>query len=186
MARDDAIEHADGTVSVLLSPYDVRWPAEFASLAERLRTGLAGLAADVHHIGSTSVPGLLAKPRIDVQVSVTDVDDAVSRLATVPGLVAVPDNDDRRKRFLRGARSNVHVRRSGEFSGQAALLLRDYLRADDAARDRYAAVKERLATRAWVSVDAYADAKGDVVWSLLRAADGWAMGVGWVPPPSDG
>lgn len=186
VGRDDALEHDDGSVSVVLSPYDPAWPARFAGLAAALRAGLGGLPAEVHHIGSTAVPGLLAKPRIDVQVGVGDVDEAARRLAGVPGLVPVPGNDDRRKRFLRGDDVNVHVRRAGEFSGQAALLLRDFLRSDDAARDRYAAVKERLAARAWVSVDAYADAKGGVVWSLLRSADAWAMAVGWRPPPSDG
>lgn len=186
MGRDDALEHEDGTVSVLLSPYDADWPARFAAVAGLLRAALGDLPAAVHHIGSTAVPGLLAKPRIDVQVEVEDLDEGARRLAAVPGLVAVPGNDDRRKRFLRGEDVHVHVRQPGEFSGQAALLLRDFLRADDAARDRYAAVKERLAARPWVSVDAYADAKGDVVWSLLRSADAWAMAVGWRPPPSDG
>lgn len=183
---------ADGTLAVVVRPYDPSWPDAFAALATVLRTALVGRPADLHHIGSTAVPGLAAKPRLDVQVSVPDLaaaDQCLVLLAGGPlGLARSPGNTDRRKRFLSSSDPvpvNVHVRVRGEFSQQAALLLRDYLRADDAARDRYAGVKQRLAGRAWVSVDAYADAKGDVVWALLREADRWAAGIGWTPPPSD-
>lgn len=189
--RPDVIAHDDGTLSVVLVPYDPSWPARFADLAAGLR-GRLPVDVGIHHVGSTAVPGLAAKPRIDVQVSVPaplTLDAVAAGLTGVGGLASKPVGDDRRKRLLvthTPVAAHVHVRRAGELSGQAALLLRDFLRADDAARDRYRAVKERLAARRWVSVDAYADAKGDVVWSLLRAADSWAAASGWQAPPSDG
>jgi GrpB-like predicted nucleotidyltransferase (UPF0157 family) len=187
--RPDVLAHDDGTLSVVLVPYDPTWPAAFARLAGPLRTAV-GTGPQIHHVGSTAVPGLAAKPRIDVQVSLepeTGPGDVVAALVGT-GLTHVPDAGDRRKALLcadHPVAVNVHVRAAGEFSQQAALLLRDYLRADDAARARYRSAKERLAARAWVSVDAYADAKGDVVWALLRAADGWAAATGWRAADSD-
>src|SRR5262245_51648687 len=103
----------------------------------------------------------------------------------------VLENDDRRKRFFRlvshdgGRLVNLHVRRLGEFSEQAALLFRDYLRATPEARRRYEETKRALAGRAWSSVDHYAEAKGDCVWSPLREADRWAWNVAWRVGPSD-
>ena len=79
---------------------------------------------------------------------------------------------------------NVHMRREGCFSQQQALIFRDYLRVDAAARARYEEVKRSLATQEWAAVDDYADAKTDCVWSILRAADIWSRN-GWRPGPSD-
>jgi GrpB-like predicted nucleotidyltransferase (UPF0157 family) len=79
---------------------------------------------------------------------------------------------------------NVHIRREGCFSQQQALIFRDYLRGHVAARRQYEQVKRSLATQDWSSVDAYADAKTDCVWSTLRAADIWSRN-GWRPGPSD-
>jgi GrpB-like predicted nucleotidyltransferase (UPF0157 family) len=181
-------------VAILISEYDPAWPERFRAYAAALRGELGERAARIDHIGSTSVPGLAAKDVIDVQVSVADLHpfeplrDALLRL----GYEWMPENDDRRKRFFRlvspeGVRlANLHVRRLGEFSEQAALLFRDYLRATPDARRRYEGTKRVLAGRAWPTVDDYAEAKGDLVWSLIREADRWAWGAAWSAGPSDG
>lgn len=97
-------------------------------------------------------------------------------------------NEDRRKWYAKrrtsGDETNVHIRTSGEFSQQAALLFRDYLRDEASARRRYERVKRELAERDWDRVDDYADAKGDIVWQLLREADRWSWH-GWQPGDSD-
>lgn len=97
-------------------------------------------------------------------------------------------NEDGRKRYAKrrvpGDETNVHIRTAGEFSQQAALLLRDYLRAERAARMRYEQAKRDLAEHPWDRVDDYADAKGDIVWQLLREADRWSWR-GWQPGPTD-
>jgi len=139
------------------------------------------------------VPGLAAKDVIDVQVSVADFEPFEPLRGAVEGLGYewMPDNDDGRKRFFRlvspdGARLvNLHVRRLGEFSEQAALLFRDYLRASPEPRRRYEKAKRALAGRDWPTVDHYADAKGDTIWSLIREADRWAWEVAWSAGPSD-
>lgn len=164
--------------------YEDAWPARFEALAGPLRAALGDRAMRVEHIGSTSVPGLAAKPIVDIQVSVESLEPFVPVRAVIEGLGYewMADNDDRRKRYFRrrgDVDANVHVRVAGEFSEQAALLLRDYLRASPAARERYEAVKRALAEREWETVDHYADAKGDCIWTLLREADGWAAERGW-------
>ena len=179
-------------VTVQIVPADPAWARRFAVLATELRAVLGDRAERIDHIGSTAVPGLAAKDVIDIQVSVADLEPHEPVRAALVGLgwSAPADNPDHRKRFYfrRGdglQDANLHVRRTGEFSQQASLLFRDHLRADATARARYEGTKRALAGRDWDDVDAYADAKGDCVWQLLREADRWAWGVGWAPGPSD-
>lgn len=179
-------------VTVQIVPADPAWPRRFAALAAELRAVLGDQAERIDHIGSTSVPGLGAKDVIDIQVSVVALEPhaAVGAALVGQGWSFMADNPDHRKRFYfrRGdglPDANLHVRRTGEFSQQASLLFRDHLRADATARARYEATKRALAEREWDDVDAYADAKGDCVWQLLREADRWAWAVGWSAGPSD-
>ncbi len=179
-------------ISVHLAPYDPAWSDQFAELAAPLRQALGDRALRIDHIGSTAVPGIAAKPIVDVQVAVDDFEPFPPLRAAIEsvGYRFWPDNDDLRKRYFTldrdgGRVSNLHCRRWGEFSAQAALLLRDHLRAVPAARQRYEATKRELATRAWPTVDHYADAKGDTIWALLREADEWGWALGWHPGPSD-
>lgn len=164
---------------IALDDYDAGWPERFAATAAELRSALGPRALRVAHIGSTSVPGLAAKPVIDVQVSVADLEPfAPLRSAVVAlGYTWHDDCPDARKWLFSRAgphRVNLHVRVAGEFSEQAALLFRDYLRADAGAREHYEATKRALVEQDWLTIGEYADAKGDVIWALLREADRWA------------
>ncbi len=179
-------------ITVDLVEYDPDWPARFAELGALLRAELGGRALRIDHIGSTSIPGIAAKPIIDVQVAVAGLDPfpQLREAIEAAGYAYWLDNDDRRKRYFTlerdGVRvSNLHCRQWAEFSAQAALLLRDYLRAHPVARQRYETTKRQLAMQEWLTVDHYADAKGDTIWALLRAADVWAQAAGWLPGPSD-
>jgi GrpB-like predicted nucleotidyltransferase (UPF0157 family) len=177
---------------ILLADPDPLWPRLFRDRAAAIRQLLDDRAERIDHIGSTAVPGLAAKPVIDVQVSVADLDplEPIEAALGALGYEYQPDNLDRRKRFFSldgpdGTRLvNVHVRRSGEWSQQAALLFRDYLRDAPDARARYETEKRRLAAQDWPTVDDYAEAKGDVVWTLLREADRWST-FGWEVGRSD-
>jgi GrpB-like predicted nucleotidyltransferase (UPF0157 family) len=179
-------------VRIHLEPHDPTWVDTFTRIAARVDRALRGTPATIYHIGSTSIPGIAAKPVIDIQVSVAAT-DGTTRIVTAmqgAGFAHFSDNDDRRKLFFALAEgdtrlANVHVRRRGEFSEQAALLFRDYLRAEPEAAARYEAVKHDLAVNEWTTVNRYADAKGDVVWELLREADLWAQDNAWIPPPVD-
>ncbi|HKQ01500.1 MAG TPA: GrpB family protein [Actinomycetes bacterium] len=171
--------------------YDPTWTARFAELGRDLRAGLGEVALRIDHIGSTSVPGLAAKPIVDIQVSVADFEPlAAYRLPLERlGYVYRADNPERTKRYFREPpgrrRTHVHVRRAGSFSEQWALLFRDYLRADPDAAVEYEAVKRRLAIRYRDDRRAYVDAKGPFLWEIIRRADDWAQTQGWFPGPSD-
>ena len=113
--------------------------------AARLRAALGGAALRIDHIGSTAVPGLAAKPVLDVQISVAAFEPLAAFRAPLEGLGYVyrAANPERTKRYFReppgGRRTHLHVRLRGHWSEQFALLFRDYLRAHPAAAARYAA-----------------------------------------------
>ena len=188
-AGEGAEARAD--VAIVITDHDVRWAAQFVDVGRALRAVLGDRALRIDHIGSTSVPGLAAKPIVDVQVSVESFDpfDALRESIEDLGLHWMDDNPDRNKRFFRGRFRgpvssgspdvNLHVRWSGSFSEQANLLFRDYLRTHDDARDRYAAFKRELATRRWETVNHYAAAKTDVIWPITYDAYDWEQTTGW-------
>jgi GrpB-like predicted nucleotidyltransferase (UPF0157 family) len=170
---------------------DLAWPRRLAELGARLRTALRDVALRIDHIGSTAVPGLAAKPVIDVQISVAALEPVdpfripLERL----GFVDRAGNPERTKRYFReppgSPHTHIHVRRAGSSSEQHALLFRNHLRADPAAAAQYAAVKRELAGRHGHDRLAYTDAKDPHVWALVRRADAWAQEKGWQPGPSD-
>jgi GrpB-like predicted nucleotidyltransferase (UPF0157 family) len=167
------------------------WPRLFAALGGELRSTLGGVALRIDHIGSTSVPGLAAKPIVDIQISVAELDpvEPFERPLTQLGLVYRAGNTERTKRYFREVpgtrRTHIHVRRAGSFSEQFPLLFRDYLRTHDDAKKSYAEVKRRCAALHPHDGHAYTEAKGDHVWQVIRQADDWAQRIGWQPGPSD-
>ncbi len=154
---------------------------------------------EVSHIGSTSVPGLIAKDVIDVQIGVRSlgVADAAAFQAALrgAGYLLTPDNTDDRpkpgtdpagwgKRYYGGCDPgqvvHVHVRERGAPGWRFALLFRDWLRATPTEREAYAAEKRRLLADDSSTV-VYAEAKEPWFDAAYRRADGWAGHTGWVP-----
>ena len=181
---------AEGIVVV---PYDALWPDLFATVGARLRAELGDAAQRIDHVGSTSVPGLAAKPVIDIQVSVAALEPLAVYRAPLEraGFVHQADNPERTKRYFRERpgerRTHLHVRRAGSFSEQLNLLFREFLRAHPRHADDYAALKMRLAAELSRPEQrpAYVAAKEPFIWQTLRAADAWAQATGWEPPSSD-
>jgi GrpB-like predicted nucleotidyltransferase (UPF0157 family) len=177
---------------VEIVPYTPEWPRLFARLAEDLRGALGPVALRIDHVGSTAVPGLAAKPIIDIQISVANFEplDAYRAPLASLGYTFRADNPERTKRYFReprgSRRTHLHVRRAGSFSEQASLLFRDYLRAHGQARMEYAAVKQAAAARYPDAREQYSAAKAPVIWEMLRLADAWAQASGWTPGTSDG
>lgn len=171
--------------------YSTAWPVLFADLGAKLRTALGDVALRIDHIGSTSVPGLAAKPIIDVQISVADFEplDAFKTPLCDLGFVYRAHNTERTKRYFREPpgqrRTHIHVRRAGSFSEQFPLLFRDYHRShpDDAAE--YERRKRQLAERFPHDGAAYTEAKVSFIWETIHRADDWAQRIGWQPGPSD-
>jgi GrpB-like predicted nucleotidyltransferase (UPF0157 family) len=178
---------------VWITPYDATWPEQFQQLAQLLRNALGPVALRIDHIGSTSVPGLAAKPVIDMQISVTDFEplDAYRLPLERLGYIFRADNPERTKRYFREApghpRVHIHVRRSGSFSEQFALLFRDYVRTRPDVASQYAQLKIGLAQRYSQVEDrvAYTEAKSPFIWKVIAQADEWAQQTGWIPGPSD-
>lgn len=167
------------SVPVVLHEPDPVWPRLFDADAARIRDALGGAALSVDHVGSTSVPGLAAKPVIDILLQVADPADED---AYVPALVELgywlqirePDWLEHRVLYQRVERGsahdvNLHVLAPDTGSDEIERMLgfRDWLRAHDDDRDRYAAEKRRLAERSWRQVQDYADAKTEVIEEIL-------------------
>jgi GrpB-like predicted nucleotidyltransferase (UPF0157 family) len=178
---------------IVVEPYDARWPDLFAEVGARLRSELGDTALRIDHIGSTSVPGLTAKPVIDIQVSVAALEPISTYRAPLEraGFVHQSDNPERTKRYFRERpgerRTHVHVRRAGSFSEQLNLLFREFLRTHPQHADEYAALKVGLAAE-YSGPDQrheYVAAKEPFIWQTLRAADAWGQATGWEPPASD-
>lgn len=176
---------------VIIVPYDPQWPVLFARLGATLREALGETARRIDHIGSTAVPGLDAKPVLDIQISVVALEPmAPYRLPLERlGYCFRADNPDRTKRYFReapgGRRTHLHVRRWGSWAEQAALLLRDYLRAHPEEARRYAALKHTLAGQYGADRLGYTEAKTPFIWETLLQADRWSQATGWEPGPSD-
>ena len=176
---------------VIVVPYDPEWPRLFAELGARLRAALGPVALRIDHIGSTAIPGLGAKPVIDVQISVAAFEPITAYRDPLMGLGFVhrADNADLTKRYFReqpGARrTHVHVCRAGSWRQQFALLFRDYLRAHEDQATHYAEVKCRLAAQYGEDRQGYTEAKGPIIWEIMRRADRWNQEIGWAPGPTD-
>ena len=172
-------------------PYDPAWPLLFAQLGATLRQALGHVALRIDHIGPTSVPGLDAKPVIDVQIAVVSLAplDAFRVPLTQLGYVFRAENPELTKRYFREAggqrRTHIHVRKEGSWAQQFALLFRDYMRTHPHDARRYAEVKYGLATQYGHDRQGYTEAKTPFIWETMLKADRWSQVVGWEPGPSD-
>ena len=160
---------------ITLAEYDPEWPVLFDREAARIRMVLGDTAVRVEHVGSTSVPGLAAKPIIDILLAVPD---SANEQAYVPALESAGyvlrsrEPDWFEQRLFKGPDTNInlHVFTVGAAEIDRMLLFRDWLRADDADRDAYLQVKRDLAKRSWRHVQHYADSKTAIVQQILAHA----------------
>ncbi|MER5268605.1 dephospho-CoA kinase [Actinosynnema sp. NPDC002837] len=175
--------YASGAPMVV--PYDETWPVQAARVAARIRLAAGGRA--VEHIGSTAVPGLAAKDVLDFQLGVTSLEEAaeLEEALAQAGFPFLGDAEDSvryegdapegwRKRLHAGAdpgrRVNLHVRVEGGPAWNWAIRFRDWLRADTAARDEYAAVKLELAEKHRGDADAFSYAESKEPWMAAATA----------------
>ena len=192
--------HAPADGALHLVPPDPTWPRQAARVIDRIRHALRpqlGGDADVTHIGSTAVPGLPAKDLLDLMLAVPTLADA-DRLAEALECAGLPRREGEWYDNARGlpgktwpkrlhgnadpGRSvNLHVRVTGSPGWRFALLMRDHLRAVPAAREEYAAAKQRWAAE-HADVAGYAEAKEPWFDAEAEAAHAWAGVTGWQPP----
>ena len=163
--------------AVVIADYDPEWPRRFHLEAAKIRAALGRAALSVEHVGSTSVPGLAAKPIIDILLLVQDSgneDSYLPALEEAGYVLRVREPDFEEHRMVRTPEKDVHVHVFSPGSGEAERLrlLRDHLRDDEEDRELYAATKRELASRDWPSMQHYADAKTEVVEDILIRASG--------------
>lgn len=132
-------------------------------------------------MGSTAVRGLDAKPIIDIDVSVADVEQEDAYL---PALLAAGYELRVRQAGHRMVRTpardvHVHICSAGSDWERRHLLFRDWLRKDSADRDAYGALKRALAAQQWPDMNAYSEAKGDLIGRIMARAEAWASATGW-------
>jgi GrpB-like predicted nucleotidyltransferase (UPF0157 family) len=161
-------------VTIAVVPYSTEWARRFAAERALLVPALAPwLVDDVHHIGSTAVPGLAAKPIIDMMAGVGDLDaGAVAALAGL-GYGHAPHRPDALwfHKPVAGPgyerTHHLHLTVPGSPLWRERLTFRDALRADAALRDEYAALKLRLATAHGTDLSGYTADKRDFVARVL-------------------
>ena len=160
---------------ILLVDYDPSWPDLFQREADRIRWLLGGRARRIEHAGSTSVPGLTAKPIIDLLLVVADsaAEDAYAPDLEAAGYVLrIREPNWYQHRMFKGPDTdiNLHVFSCGCPEIDRMLMFRDWLRSNAADRDLYARTKLALAQEEWRHVQNYADAKTAVIEEIIRRA----------------
>ena len=155
---------------------DPRWPRLFEREAARIKAALVDRLLGLEHVGSTAVPGLAAKPRIDMLLVVADSADEdayVPALQSAGYSLRIRERNWYEHRVLNGPDTevNLHVFSSGCPEIDRMLLFRDRLRSNAADRELYQQTKRELAQRSWRYVQSYADAKTAVVEEILARAN---------------
>ncbi|MET1044474.1 MAG: GrpB family protein [Microbacteriaceae bacterium] len=169
-----AVELVGGTepLELELHDYDERWVGHYLDHRRQILDALAATNVGVEHIGSTSVPGLAAKPIIDIVVTVEDItaeEDYLDALLAAGYELRVREP---RHRLVRTPARDVHVHlfEHNDAAVDEYLLLRDHLRADAADRALYEDTKRRLLSKRWDDMNDYADAKTDVILAIKERA----------------
>jgi GrpB-like predicted nucleotidyltransferase (UPF0157 family) len=167
---------------ITIVDYDPSWPGLFDREDQRIRAALGDRVIQLEHTGSTSVPGLAAKPTIDMTLIVPDSSDEASY---VPDLEAVGyrlwirEPHWHQHRVFKGPDTNVNLHTFSPGSPELERMVgfRDWLRTHDDDRDLYERTKRELASREWKFVQNYADAKTAVVEEIIARAE--------LPPRTD-
>ena len=160
-----------------LEPYNPEWPSMYARLEGQIRDALGAKALMIEHVGSTSVPGLSAKPVIDMVLAVLDSADESSYLPLIEPLgyvlrIREPDWFEHRLLKSPAIDGNIHVFSQSCEEIARMLAFRDWLRTNEDDRSLYERKKRELAAHTWKYTQNYADAKSDVVRDILDRALG--------------
>jgi GrpB-like predicted nucleotidyltransferase (UPF0157 family) len=159
--------------AIMIAEYDPAWSARFEQERPRIASALGTLPRVIEHVGSTSVPGLAAKPIIDVLVTVPDADDeaAFAAALAIAGY-ELRVREPGHRMFRTPARDvHIHVWRDRDDEARRQLLFRDQLRRSPAHRGAYERLKRELSIREWRDMNEYADAKGELIEKILSAAE---------------
>jgi GrpB-like predicted nucleotidyltransferase (UPF0157 family) len=177
MGRDELNAHLDRVliggrerVTITIADYDPVWPARFDRERARIEVALTdGVALRIEHIGSTAVPGLAAKPIIDILVTVADPHDDAAFAPALSDAGYELRVREPAHRMFRTPQHDVHVHVWADDDPEAGryLAFRDRLRASSADRAAYERLKRELASHEWEDMNHYAEAKSELIEAIL-------------------
>ena len=158
-----------------LVEHDPLWQITFQKHAKNIANVLGNVALCIEHIGSTSVPEIVAKPIVDMLLVVADSGDEASYLPKLEAagyVLRVRDPNFHEHRMLRTPAKDVHIHVFSHGSSEIDrhLLFRDRLRTNSQDRQMYEETKQKLAAQSWSDMNAYADAKTEVIEQIIVAA----------------
>lgn len=172
-ARVTVGERQEHNATIYLADYDVHWQDRYLELNRIVTEALGDKVLLLEHVGSTSVPGLAAKPVIDMVLEVTDSDrevDYVPALESQAFVLRIREPDWFAHRLLKLDDVNLHVFSNGCSESTRMIRFRDWLRSHPEERDLYLNEKRQLASQVWKHVQNYADAKSAIVEAILSRA----------------
>jgi len=160
---------------IKITPYNPHWQKVFQTHATTIVNALGNAAMRIEHVGSTSVPGLGAKPIIDILLVVADSADETSyriQMEQAGYQLRVREPDFHEHRMFRTHERDVHIHVFSSTSPeiQRYLTFRNRLRTNSAERQLYEQTKRKLAKEEWVDMNAYAEAKSEVIERIIGAA----------------
>jgi GrpB-like predicted nucleotidyltransferase (UPF0157 family) len=165
---------------ITVVPYDARWPDLFQEEAYELAAIFGEEVVAIHHIGSTAIPGIHAKPIIDILVEVQDIErvDAFNQEMTERGYLPKGEFGIRGRRFFimgteESRTHHVHVFQTSDAEFERHLAFRDYLRAHPEEAEAYGRLKQELARRFPHDIDSYMAGKDDLIKEMERKAKAW-------------
>jgi GrpB-like predicted nucleotidyltransferase (UPF0157 family) len=156
--------------AIVIAGYDPAWPVRFEAERARILGAIGPVARRIEHVGSTAVPGLAAKPIVDILVAVEDPDDEAAFVPALEAAGYVLRVREPEHRMLRTPQLDVHVHvwRDGSSEVERYLAFRDRLRASAEDRAAYERLKRSLAQREWDDMNDYAGAKGALIEEIMR------------------
>ncbi len=162
--------------TIVILPYDDKWLEMFEAESLLLKTLLGGVVKSIYHIGSTSVPGLSAKPVIDIMLEVSDINelDTYNSAMARAGYVARGENGiSGRRYFIKGGEQRshqVHAFTAGDMQVLRHLAFRDYLRKNRGIAEKYAEIKHAAASLSKNDVHRYSALKANFIEDHLKRA----------------
>lgn len=162
-------------------PHDPRWRDAFEAEAEQVAAALGENVLAVHHVGSTAIPDIYAKPVVDLLVEVRDISEVDGRSPSmeslgyeVMGEYGIPGRRYFRKETREGLRTHhVHAFEAGSVEAERHLAFRDYMIAHPEDAQKYSELKRKLAEQHPHSIDAYMDGKDGFIKEMDRRAARW-------------
>jgi GrpB-like predicted nucleotidyltransferase (UPF0157 family) len=164
--------------------YDPTWSIQFEAWRDRLVPVLGANLVRIEHVGSTSVPGLAAKPIVDIQLSMANVQDESTYVPAIEALGVALRSRDSDHRYFRPAGDlkrvvQIHVCQAGSPWERTHVLFRDYLRSHPEAAQSYADLKRASAGRYPEDRIAYNESKTDFILDQIERAEEWAAQTSW-------